>query len=101
MDIFVDRLNIIEYSLSRQVNMMYQKCQERAACNCGVAVKSGDTVFVAEKCRRHSVVCPDNSPYCNGEEMRTRIFTHGHVTPPHMRIFSRNAGNGFDVSCLS
>ena len=79
--------------------MMYQHCHNGVAgatCNCGVAVKSGDTVFVTEKCRRHGQNCVPGS--CAGNQLRTQLYKHGAGLQSHMRIFNRDAGSGFDVS---
>ena len=75
---------------------MYQKCGGRATFNCGIAVKSGDTVFVTERCRRRGQNCQAGLPFCDGNRLNTVIYSRGAAS--HMRIFPRNAGTGFDVS---
>ena len=79
-----------------QVNTMYQKCNNVATCNCGVAVKSGDTVFVTERCRRRGQNCQPGLPFCGGNRLNTVIYSRGIAS--NMRVFGRDAGTGFDVS---
>ena len=78
--------------------MMYQKCNRGATCNCGVAVKSGDTVFITEKCRRRGQHCPPTLPYCGGNRLHTAIYKRDDDIASHMRVFPTKAGTGFDVS---
>ena len=70
---------------------MAHQCFRKATCNCGVAVKSGDTVFITEGCGSRE----------GGHRLHVVIYKYGHEMASHMRVFSSAAGNGFNVSTHS
>jgi len=45
------------------VQIISQRCNEKATCNCGVGVRSGDTVFFVDRCRKNSFV----QKHCKGQ----------------------------------
>ena len=45
-----------------QVQIVSQRCNEKATCNCGVGVRSGDTVFFVDRCRKKSFI----NKHCKG-----------------------------------
>lgn len=72
--------------------MIYQRCEENTntSCTCGVAVQSGDDVFVIDRCRRTGQT---------GASVlkRTVLFTNGQLTQG-TRIFRQKEGAQFLVS---
>ena len=74
--------------------MIYQTCEadqsSEATCNCGVAVRSGDDVFVAERCRRDDGA---------DQPLRSQLYLNGELTQGTF-IFSEYEGQRFHVSIL-
>ena len=93
-----------------QVEVIYQRCTANATCNCAVAVKSGDTVLVIDRCSREpqkpthvdeqSEIGQNNSSCdqwgCNNV-MKTSVFAWNRITPG-TRVFRKSDGKMFDVS---
>ena len=77
-----------------QVQVIYQTCEvgqsSEATCNCGVAVRSGDDVFVAERCRRDDGA---------DQPLRSQLYLNGELTQGTF-IFSEYEGQRFHVSIL-
>ena len=71
--------------------MIYQLCEPsgKGTCTCAVAVKSGDDVFVVDRCRREGEINADVI-------MRSVMFTNGDVTPG-TRVFSQSDGADMKV----
>ena len=79
-----------------QVQAIYQRCStepgaQSATCTCAVAVKSGDDVFVVDRCRRTGQTTDDDTV------MRAVMFVNGDVTPG-TRVFSQAEGADMKVS---
>ena len=73
-----------------QVQVIYQKCDQstNASCNCAVAVKSGDDVFVLDKCRRKGQT---------GQITASAIvYANGNLTKG-TRVFRKDGGLRYDV----
>ena len=77
--------------MSSQVQVIYQRCTPDVdfTCTCAVAVKSGDDVFVVDRCRRSGQANAD-------VVMRTVMFVNGDVTPG-TRVFSQSDGADMKV----
>ena len=77
--------------MSSQVQVIYQRCTPDVdfTCTCAVAVKSGDDVFVVDRCRR---IDQENADVV----MRTVMFVNGDVTPG-TRVFSQSDGADMKV----
>lgn len=80
-----------------QVQVIFQRCSSNANCNCAVAVKSGDFVFVVDRCRRHGDSCQGNVS-CGGL-LRTSSYMWERVTPG-TKIFRKNEGRAYEVSLV-
>jgi len=52
-----------------QVQIISQRCNDKATCNCGVGVRAGDTVFFVDRCRKKSFV----EKHCKGGLCNWRI----------------------------
>ncbi|ELT95338.1 hypothetical protein CAPTEDRAFT_211586 [Capitella teleta] len=75
-----------------EVQAIYQACTDNVteSCNCAVAVRSGDDVFVVDRCRRSSCASED----C--QLMKATMYTNGQITPG-TRVFAKNGGLRYDV----
>jgi len=79
-----------------EVQVVYQKCNSEtdASCNCAVSVRSGDDVFVVDKCRRtQSITCPGGN--CE-QPMKVILYKNGELTSG-TRIFRREGGLRYEV----
>ena len=72
--------------------MVYQRCSvdqtSDATCNCGVAVRSGDDVFVVERCRRDDGA---------DQPLRAQLYVNGNLTLGTF-IYSEYEGQRYHVS---
>lgn len=82
-----------------QVQAIYQRCSRgsRATCNCGVAVRSGDFVFFADRCRRKAAVCRGSHRRGCGDLLETYSYEWDSI-PAGTRVFRHNGGRDFEVS---
>lgn len=75
--------------------MLYQRCESNqssdATCNCGVAVKSGDDVFVVERCRKDDGA---------DQPIRAQLYLNGNLTMGTF-IFSEYDGQRYHVGLIS
>ena len=88
--------SVLTFSLLFQVQAIYQKCNRKATCNCGVAVKSGDFVFFADRCRRKSAECNSRHRTGCGDLLETYTYEWDNI-PAGTRIFRNDGGRTFDV----
>lgn len=83
--------------LSVQIQVAYQACNTNTteSCSCAVAIKSGDDVFVLDRCRLHSNYCSEGDESCR--LLRAVLYLNGELTPG-TRIFQTDGGLGYQVS---
>ena len=88
---YVCKFRIFLITMLSQVQVIYQRCTPDLdfTCTCAVAVKSGDDVFVVDRCRRSGQANAD-------VVMRTVMFVNGDVTPG-TRVFSQSDGADMKV----
>ena len=82
--------------LPYEVHAFFQKCGRAGSCTCGMVVKSGDYVFVAEMCRRRKTRCGRKRGGRCRNLLKAKSYVWDEVTPG-TRLFKRT--NGFEVSC--
>lgn len=79
-----------------KVQLIYQSCGTSTpngeSCNCGVAVRSGDDVFVVDRCRLKPEACTD----ADCRMMKVTLFVNGDLTPG-TRIFKTDGGLSYEV----
>lgn len=77
--------------------MIYQACgpTTRESCNCAVAVKSYDDVFVVDKCRLRSNGSSDNPESLR--VMKVTLFVNGRLNQG-TRIFRKHGGTSYQVN---
>ena len=77
--------------------MIYQSCgpTTRESCNCAVAVKSYDDVFVVDKCRLRTNGSSDNSESLR--VMKVTLFVNGRLNRA-TRIFRKHGGMAYQVN---
>jgi hypothetical protein len=82
-----------------QVHIVTQRCNGQASCNCGVGVRSGDTVLFIDRCRKKSLIekMKCKNKYDCKNLMKVSLMAHDRITPG-TRMFSRNSGKEFTVS---
>ena len=77
-----------------QVHAFYQRCNTHATCNCGVVIKSGDTVFFVDRCRKKSGKCKGHK--CRN--MMTVSLMYWDRITPGTYIASKYNGQQYEVS---
>ncbi len=85
-----------------QIHVVYQKCDKTiaASCNCAVAVRSGDDVFVLDRCFRHTK--PFNRLRGHTEDttyLKTVLHLNGDLTPA-TRIHRKDDGLKYIVGSI-
>ena len=85
-----------------QVQIVTQRCNSAASCNCAAGVRSGDTVFFVDSCRKKGFVSKRCGQQGEGKYnchnlMKVSLYTHTLITPG-THIYSRNNGKEFIVS---
>ena len=83
-----------------QIHTVYQKCDNNipASCNCAVAVRSGDDVFVIDRCFRQTK--PFNrlkGATKNLTYMIAELYLNGKLTPA-TRVYRKDDGMKYIVS---
>lgn len=78
----------------------FQKCASAGTCTCAVAVRSGDTVFVLNKCRSkrssHRGHCKGKKKYQCADALQAKLYYHDNITDG-TQIFKSTDGKGFEV----
>ena len=67
--------------LSMKVRAFQLSCNGKAACNCGLAVRSGDDVILLDGCQSAA-----------NEALKTKIFTNGELTQGTSVKYNRKRG---------
>ncbi|KAK7469526.1 hypothetical protein BaRGS_00036472, partial [Batillaria attramentaria] len=75
-------------TLPYEVRLFTRKCGDKAACNCAVAVKSGDDVILIDKC----------GPLSDGTDrpLQIHMLVNGELTAG-TRVVRREDGNVYDI----
>ncbi|CAH1784921.1 unnamed protein product, partial [Owenia fusiformis] len=88
-------------TLPFEVQVIYQRCyQVHGTCNCGAAVKAGDSVFVVDRCERD---IRDQPIFGREEErrysppMKTFAYVWDGEFTPGIRILSKSGGKKYIV----
>jgi hypothetical protein len=85
-------------SLPYEVQIVTQRCNNEATCNCAAGVRSGDTVFFVDSCRKKGFVskrCGQDKYNCHNL-MKVSLYTHTQITPG-THIYSHNNGKEFII----
>ena len=73
-----------------QVRTFYRSCKGHASCNCGVAIKVYDDVFLVDKCSFNKANDDSYQP------ITFKMYRYGQMTPG-FKIYSENFGKRFQV----
>ena len=80
---------IIIILLLLQIRTFTRSCNGKAACNCAIAVKSGDDVILIDRCGYQQDV-PNDRP------TQIKMLVNGELTPG-TRVVRKDDGKAYDV----
>ncbi|CAH1784933.1 unnamed protein product [Owenia fusiformis] len=84
-----------------EVQVIYQRCyQAHATCNCGAAVKAGDSVFVVDRCERNMLDQPifgRAQGRWHNPPMKTFAYVWDDEFTPGVSILSKSGGKKYIV----